>query len=612
MIKLTLTEKNGEPRLLTFDKDEITIGRVSGNDIVLAKGNVSKRHSRFTVKSPGQIEVADLKSTNGTYVNGRKIGSPMLLSASDRVYVGDFLISIDLGVGAVQSDFPADLPAEVAGAAGGGSAGHRLPIPPPPPPPRGRVGSSAAQLPTYDDVDGEGDAGFGGGEEEDDLGLAARPPGSGRVPIPPPPPPRRPPTPLASRGLGESDFDDGLGSVAPSASDEPADDTGSVGLFANSRSADDESSRRAPAAARPGAAAVPAAAPSFGSASVAPAMATDIGGNAAGFEALLADAAVTQILITAPDAALVDRGSGLALHDGSLGDPNAVADALWRLANTAFPPPAPDNPVVDVRLADGTRVSAAFPPASPTGVVAAIRRPVLLPRTLSDLIPGGSKDAQTLLESAMVARRNLLITGDAAAMPQVLGALAAAIPADRRVVAIGAAQPQTRGGWTDLAPAADMAGLLRVASTLRADHLMVGEVMGPELGELLLVASRGQEGLIAALPGRSPVETLGRLAALAAAGLGATAAATTALCASAFDLVVQVVAVTDGTVRIVEVAEPHLDGPALAAEPVLAFSGDGNRRDPGAGRLQGRGVSARLSAAFTVAGSPLPSSLVNK
>ena len=242
MIKLTLTEKNGEPRLLTFDKDEITIGRVSGNDIVLAKGNVSKRHSRFTVKSPGQIEVADLKSTNGTYVNGRKIGSPMLLSASDRVYVGDFLISIDLGVGAVQGDFAGDFAADST--AGGGSAAHRLPIPPPPPPPRGRVGSSAAQLPTYDDSDGEGDAGFGGGGDDDELGLAARPPGSGRVPIPPPPPPRRPPTPLASRGLGESDFDDGLGSAAPATTDEPAEDTGSVGLFANSRSPDDESSRR--------------------------------------------------------------------------------------------------------------------------------------------------------------------------------------------------------------------------------------------------------------------------------------------------------------------------------------------------------------------------------
>ncbi|HVV51011.1 MAG TPA: FHA domain-containing protein, partial [Polyangia bacterium] len=132
MIKLTLTEKNGEPKLLTFDKDEITIGRVSGNDIVLAKGNVSKRHSRFTVKSPGQIEVADLKSTNGTYVNGRKIGSPMLLSASDRVYVGDFLISLDLGGGAELAD--GDGPSST-------SAARRLPVPPPPPPPPRRAGS---------------------------------------------------------------------------------------------------------------------------------------------------------------------------------------------------------------------------------------------------------------------------------------------------------------------------------------------------------------------------------------------------------------------------------------------------------------------------------------
>jgi pilus assembly protein CpaF len=607
MIKLTLTEKNGEPRLLTFDKDEITIGRVSGNDIVLAKGNVSKRHSRFTVKSPGQIEVADLKSTNGTYVNGRKIGGPMLLSASDRVYVGDFLISIDLGGGAAAAAFD-DIPGDVPTA---GSGARRVPLPPPPPPPRsGGTGSSSPHLPTDDD--GAEDLGFGGSsEEDDDLGLAARPPRSGRFPIPPPPPPppRRPPTPLASPGLGDS-FDAGL--AAPSApADEAADDTGSVGLFQSARGEDESGRRAPPSAVRPGAA-VPAAAPAFGSAGVAPPMSTDVGGNAAGFEALLADAAVTQILITAPDAALVDRGSGLSLHGSSLGDPNAVADALWRLANTAFPPPAPDNPVVDVRLADGTRVSAAFPPASPTGVVAAIRRPVLLERALTDLLPGGSRDALTLFESAVGARRNLLLTGDAAALPSALGAFAAAIPADRRVVAIGAAQPRTRGGWTDLAPAADMAGLLRVAATLRADHLVLGEVVGPELGELLLVASRGGDGIIAALPGRSPGETLTKLTALAAASLGATPAASAALVAGAFDLVVQVVAVSDGTARVVEVAEPRADGAALAADSVLAYYGDGNRREPGGGRLQGRGVSPRLSAAFTVAGSPLPAALVAK
>src|SRR6185503_10565564 len=102
MIKLTLTEKGGEPKVLTFDKDEITIGRVSGNDIVLAKGNISKRHTRLTKKDNG-LEIADLKSTNGTYVNGRKIAGPTPVAPSDRIYVGDFLIGID-GPGAALAE----------------------------------------------------------------------------------------------------------------------------------------------------------------------------------------------------------------------------------------------------------------------------------------------------------------------------------------------------------------------------------------------------------------------------------------------------------------------------------------------------------------------------
>jgi len=619
MIKLTLTEKGGEPKLLTFYKDEITIGRVSGNDIVLAKGNVSKRHSRFTVRASGQVEVADMKSTNGTYVNGRKITGPLLLSASDRVYVGDFLIGIDLGGGvapAAGDDFSADAPQ-------GGSGARRMPIPPPPPPPR--AGSSASRLPAAA-AEGQDDETFGSDGDDEELALAARPPRSGRMPIPPPPPPpRRPPTPLASRALTDS-FDDGdggyggstgaSGSAAPGEPGVTDEDTGSVGLFAHARNPEDDldsAGRRVAAGARPGATAPPPApsAPAFGAGSAPVASGTEVG-SAPGFEALLADPAVTQILITATDAVLVDRGAGLALHPASLGDPNAVADALWRLANTAYPPPAPDNPVVDVRLPDGTRLSAAFPPAAPAGVVASIRRPVLVERAIADLIPGGSKDALTLFESALGSRRNLLITGDASALPQALGALSAAMAADRRVVAIGAALPRPRGGWMDLAPTADMSGLLRVAATLRPDHLLVGEVIGPEVGELLLVAARGQEGLIAALAGRSPADTLARLVALASVGLGSPASAAASLVAGAFDLVVQVVSASDGSVRIVEVAEPRVDGAAIVADVVLAYYGDGGRREPGAGRLQGRGVSPKLGAAFAAAGSPLPSALVSK
>jgi pilus assembly protein CpaF len=610
MIKLTLTEKGGEPKLLTFDKDEITIGRVSGNDIVLAKGNVSKRHSRFTIRSDGQLEVADLKSTNGTYVNGRKISAPLLLSASDRIYVGDFLIGVDLGGGdAAGEDYPTD-------SAHGESAAPRVPVPPPPPP--ARAGSSTSHLPARhadgaSDRDGHshahGEASVGAGDEED-LGLAAHPPRAGRVPIPPPPPPpRRPPTPLASRALTDS-IDESLGGSAGHPGEGHDEETGSVGLFAHSRSAEDDADsggRRAAAAGRPG---VPSAGPAFAAGSAA--VAAGDGEATAGFDALLADPTVTQILITSSDNVLVDRGSGLAFHPGSLGDPNAVADALWRLANTAFPPPAPDNPVVDVRLADGTRLSAVFPPAAPAGVVASLRRPVLVEHAIADLIPGSSKDALALFEGAMATRRNLLVTGDVTALPHALGALSAAIPADRRVVTIAAALPRARGGWIDLASSADMSGLLRVGATLRPEHLLVGEVIGPEVGELLLVAARGQDGLVAALPGRSAADTLSRLVALATIGLGAPASAAVSLVASAFDLVVQVISASDGSTRIVEIAEPRAEGASIATEVVLDYHGEGGRREPGSGRLQGPGVSARLGAALAAAGSPLPPALVSK
>ena len=605
MIKLTLTEKGGEPRVLTFDKDEITIGRVSGNDIVLAKGNISKRHTRLTMRD-GAMEIADLKSTNGTYVNGRKIAGPTAVASTDRIYVGDFLIGID-GPGAGVE--PGGLHS-AASSASSGSASRRMPVPPPPPPPA-RGGSSASRLPAEEDDDMGS-----GGDDEEEAGLAARPPRAGRAipPPPPPPPPPRRPTPMASKSLG---LDDDDAFPAPSdAGQQNLEDTGNVGLFQHSRRTDEdgEATRRAPTGNRPGAGggAVAAQAPAFGGMTgpVATSPADMTGGGAApGLESLLSDPAVTQILITAPDAALVDRGSGLALHDGSLGDPNAVADVLWRYSNNAYPPPPPDNPVVDVRLPDGTRVSAAFPPAAPAGVVASIRRTVLPERVLVDLVPGGNKDVQALLDALVATRRNVIITGDVAAMPSVLAAFGREIPPDRRVVAISAAA-RGRSGWIDLAPTGDAAGLLRVAAALRPDHLIVGELAGPEAAELVLIATRGQNGILLAMPGRSAHEAATRFDALAAAGLGGPTTAP-ALVASAFDLYVHAVA-AEGGARIIEIGEPRAAGSELALDVSLQLYSEGGKRDAAGGRLQGKGVSARLGAAIAAAGSPLPSAVVGK
>ncbi|MFH2008405.1 MAG: FHA domain-containing protein, partial [bacterium] len=137
MYAVVITEKGGEQRRLDFDKNEVTIGRVQGNDVILPKGNVSKRHSRIVVKD-GKFIIVDLKSTNGTYVNGRKITSPLVIKASDRVYIGDFIIHIDDGTtGAEAAPVGAPPPPPAA-------AASARPVPPSQPPPRRAAPSEEA------------------------------------------------------------------------------------------------------------------------------------------------------------------------------------------------------------------------------------------------------------------------------------------------------------------------------------------------------------------------------------------------------------------------------------------------------------------------------------
>ncbi|MCA9524180.1 MAG: Flp pilus assembly complex ATPase component TadA [Myxococcales bacterium] len=92
--QITIFEKGGQERVWSFDKEEVSIGRVQGNDIILPKGNISKRHARIVYKD-GKFILVDLRSTNGTYVNGRKIASPIVVTPSDKIYVGDFILSVN-------------------------------------------------------------------------------------------------------------------------------------------------------------------------------------------------------------------------------------------------------------------------------------------------------------------------------------------------------------------------------------------------------------------------------------------------------------------------------------------------------------------------------------
>ena len=166
MFTIIISEKGGAERRETFDKNEINVGRVQGNDLMLPKGNVSKHHARLLFRD-GRFIVTDLKSTNGTYVNGRKISQATIVREGDKIYIGDFVLRLETAAGASvaaadatfgpgddsQGRTPARVgplprdaatPPPLVGPSGGGLAPPPMAPPPPLPAMTSALGPSAA------------------------------------------------------------------------------------------------------------------------------------------------------------------------------------------------------------------------------------------------------------------------------------------------------------------------------------------------------------------------------------------------------------------------------------------------------------------------------------
>lgn len=94
MLSIVVHEKGGKTQRFPFEGDQFTVGREEDNQLLLDRANVSKHHLRFR-RVAGAVEVLDLESTNGTYVNGRRIVQPRRIRRSDRIYVGDFILMLE-------------------------------------------------------------------------------------------------------------------------------------------------------------------------------------------------------------------------------------------------------------------------------------------------------------------------------------------------------------------------------------------------------------------------------------------------------------------------------------------------------------------------------------
>jgi pilus assembly protein CpaF len=94
VLNVVVHEKGGKTQRFPFEGDQFAVGREDDNELLLDRANVSKHHLRFR-RVQGAVEVVDLDSTNGTYVNGRRVVQPRKVRRADRVYVGDFILMLD-------------------------------------------------------------------------------------------------------------------------------------------------------------------------------------------------------------------------------------------------------------------------------------------------------------------------------------------------------------------------------------------------------------------------------------------------------------------------------------------------------------------------------------
>ncbi|EFL16001.1 TadA family conjugal transfer-associated ATPase [Streptomyces sp. C] len=316
-------------------------------------------------------------------------------------------------------------------------------------------------------------------------------------------------------------------------------------------------------------------------------------------EPLLADPAVTDVLVAAPDRVWVDRGGGLELTPVAFADAEAVRRLAQRLAAVAGRRLDDARPWVDARLPDGTRLHAVLPPVAVGSACLSLR--VVRPKafTLDELVAAGTlpPGGQRLLRAMVEARLSFLVSGGTGTgKTTLLSALLGLVgPGERIVLAEDSAELrpdhphvvrlETRPANQEGAGLVTLADLVRQALRMRPDRLVVGEVRGAEVADLLAALNTGHEGGCGTVHANAAAHVPARLEALGTAA-GLDRAALHSQLAAALTLVVHLVRDRSGRRRVAEVHVLERDPAGLVVTvPALRWGPRGFVREAGWTRL---------------------------
>jgi pilus assembly protein CpaF len=308
-------------------------------------------------------------------------------------------------------------------------------------------------------------------------------------------------------------------------------------------------------------------------------------------EQLLADPTVSDILVNTYQHVYVERHGKLESADISFENDDHLLKIIDKIVSGIGRRVDESSPMVDARLLDGSRVNAIIPPLAIDGPILSIRRFAVTPLRMNDLIQFKSltPEMAQLIEGLVMAKVNMLISGGTGSgKTTLLNALSGFIPANERIITIEDAaelqlqQPhvvrlETRPANIEGKGEVTQRALVRNSLRMRPDRIILGEVRGPEVLDMLQAMNTGHEGSMATIHSNSARDALTRLEnMIGMSGLNLPQKALRQQIASALTVLIQVSRLSDGKRKIVSIQEiTGMEGDVITMQEVFSFQQTG-------------------------------------
>ena len=346
-------------------------------------------------------------------------------------------------------------------------------------------------------------------------------------------------------------------------------------------------------------------------------------------EGLLKDQTITDILVNRFDRVYVERKGRLEPTDVRFRDNQHLRQIIDRIVGLVGRRIDDTSPMVDARLADGSRVNAIIPPLALDGPAMSVRRFGSKPMQLEDLIRAGAFPTAVMdfLSAAVQARCNILISGGTGSgKTTLLNCLSRYIPAEERVVTIEDAaelqlqQPhvvrlETRPPNIEGKGEVTQRDLVKNSLRMRPDRIIIGEVRSGEALDMLQAMNTGHEGSMTTIHANSTRDSLARLEVMVAmAGYDIPLRALRQQVSSAVHIVVQARRLPGGKRKVVSVSEiSGMEGEAIQMHDLFFFEQSGVDLDGHAvGNFYATGIRPRCAERIEHRGIRLPVELFQR